>query len=348
HLARGAGLRGLVGMAESSRLVVDGQPIRVFRPLLAVGRANTTAYCAAFALQPRDDPTNRELIYARNRVRHAVVPPLRELNPRFDDALERLGRSARAAEEFVEGELDRILVDLLVEQTASRWVVKRKAFRELPEALQRALIRRAADDLGATVGAEGIEAAMAAGVSWPAGNRIAWPVGIEVRVEHDSFCIGREPTRYPVVENAMPTLLPVADGEAVLRLPPSVGGGERTGEAVLRLRRRTRSCSRPGHRWHADFDARRLGGPLGVRGRRPGDRLAVEGSVGTKKLQDILVDAHIPRGERDRVPLLTTGDAVAWVVGLRRNRQFLADPACRDVLCCEVVDKADDTGVEIC
>jgi len=61
-----------------------------------------------------------------------------------------------------------------------------------------------------------------------------------------------------------------------------------------------------------------------------------EGMSGRKKVQDLLVDAHVPREERDRVPIVAAPDGVVWVVGLRRDRRFLAGPNSQQVLCLTV------------
>jgi tRNA(Ile)-lysidine synthase len=67
---------------------------------------------------------------------------------------------------------------------------------------------------------------------------------------------------------------------------------------------------------HVLCDADALGGSLTVRSRRPGDRLHPLGLDGTRKLQDIMVDRHVPRGERDRIPVVTNAEHVVWVPGL--------------------------------
>ena len=59
------------------------------------------------------------------------------------------------------------------------------------------------------------------------------------------------------------------------------------------------------------------GRPLRMRARRPGDRLHPCGPGGTRKLQDILVDAKVPRERRERLPVLVCGGEVVWVPGLR-------------------------------
>jgi tRNA(Ile)-lysidine synthetase-like protein len=66
-----------------------------------------------------------------------------------------------------------------------------------------------------------------------------------------------------------------------------------------------------------------LGGkPLMVRSRQPGDRLQPYGMKGTKKIQDIFVDAKVPEHTRDGVPLLVCGDEVVWIPGYRIAQCF--------------------------
>jgi tRNA(Ile)-lysidine synthase len=60
---------------------------------------------------------------------------------------------------------------------------------------------------------------------------------------------------------------------------------------------------------------------------------------GQKKVQDLLVDRHVPRMERDLIPIVTTENGqIAWVGGVRGDRRYVAGPDCRDVLCLELID----------
>jgi hypothetical protein len=69
----------------------------IVRPLLCVGRADTLAVCAAAGITPREDPTNRDERYARNRIRRSVLPELARINPRAAEALARLSDVASEA-----------------------------------------------------------------------------------------------------------------------------------------------------------------------------------------------------------------------------------------------------------
>src|SRR5262249_32892143 len=81
HWLRGSGLAGLAGMRP---LAGD-----VARPLLAISRSETEAYCAARGWQPREDATNRDLRFRRNRVRHELLPLLERYQPALREVLVR-------------------------------------------------------------------------------------------------------------------------------------------------------------------------------------------------------------------------------------------------------------------
>lgn len=84
HMARGCGLNGLTGIAPKRG--------RLVRPLLNWSREEVEAYCTACGLNYVTDSTNTDVHFARNRVRHQVLPTLRELNPSLENAVTRLTR----------------------------------------------------------------------------------------------------------------------------------------------------------------------------------------------------------------------------------------------------------------
>jgi len=86
HLARGTGLAGLSGMRPRREGIV--------RPLLSIGRADTAALCAAAGVTPLEDPSNRSLRYARNRIRRKVIPELLRIDPQVTSAVARLADAA--------------------------------------------------------------------------------------------------------------------------------------------------------------------------------------------------------------------------------------------------------------
>ena len=95
NIARGTGLRGLAGIP-----VRNG---RIIRPLLGVSRAQIRAYVAEEGVSYRDDHTNFESHYARNRVRNIIFPEFRKINPSFLNTVRRDSEYFREASQIIDG-----------------------------------------------------------------------------------------------------------------------------------------------------------------------------------------------------------------------------------------------------
>ncbi len=134
RLASSPSRRALLGMRPR-----DG---RLARPLLGFTRAETTAYCEARGLAWRDDASNAERAYARNRVRHGLLPELAKIHPA---AAQNVLRTAALLRDEAE------LLDALVEAELDgsgetpRGTIALARFAELPPALQRLVLQRLAD-----------------------------------------------------------------------------------------------------------------------------------------------------------------------------------------------------------
>jgi tRNA(Ile)-lysidine synthase len=91
-------------------------------------------------------------------------------------------------------------------------------------------------------------------------------------------------------------------------------------------RLRVRRCHDATHPVTATRAHLKSSGEIRVGRRTPGLRMRPIGGRGTRKLQDILVDAKVPRWERDRLPLVFVGDRLAWVPGIAVDRDVAAVP----------------------
>jgi tRNA(Ile)-lysidine synthase len=110
-LLRGAWTEGLGGISPEVQTVTPG---RIIRPLLNVRRAEVEAFLRARDQTWRDDASNLDLSLTRNRVRHQLMPLLREFNPAIDALLSRSAEIARDEEAFWRAEIDRVLPPLLL------------------------------------------------------------------------------------------------------------------------------------------------------------------------------------------------------------------------------------------
>jgi tRNA(Ile)-lysidine synthetase-like protein len=167
HLLRGSGRTGLGGIAADDYLELgagdDPPRLRVVRPLLRVGRAETSAYCQSRGIRWLDDPTNSDPKMLRNRVRHHLLPVLRTYNPAVDDALDRLSEVMRDEDAYLFEATIRRYRDLVSHRDGHSWLNLR-LWGRLPIALQRRVVREIAQDLGwLEISLEAIERALAVG-----------------------------------------------------------------------------------------------------------------------------------------------------------------------------------------
>lgn len=134
RLASSPSRRALLGMRRH-----DGS---LARPLLGFTRAETTAYCEQRGLGWRDDASNAEPIYARNRVRHGLLPELAKIHPA---AAENVLRTAALLRD--EGEVLDALVDAEVDGSGEqeRGAISLERLNQLPPALRRLVLQRLAD-----------------------------------------------------------------------------------------------------------------------------------------------------------------------------------------------------------
>jgi tRNA(Ile)-lysidine synthase len=308
RLLRGSGPRGLAGIQPRRE---DG----VVRPLILVSRAEVLRFLEGAGLAYREDRSNEDRAFLRNRVRHEVLPLLRRLSPRIGDHLASLADLLGADEAFLDAEAGRIAAPWFLESGMGGDEVRipdRGSLAKLPEALRSRVLLRLLERAG--VPREGISDAIEkitehlalgsapGGLDLPGGRRVAWDArGVRAGVPATEAA---DPFDRPL---EVPGCTPLPDGRAIrARIIESSGMGAE-GPAP--------AAASPS----AVFDERAVSGPLRVRSRRPGDRLRPRGFGLRRKLQDVLTDARVPRARRDRVPLVVRGEEILWVAGVRAS-----------------------------
>lgn len=297
RIIRGTGLRGLAGIpARRGKLV---------RPLLPFWRAELLAYARAARLRYREDPTNWSLSYARNRLRHDVLPRLEAIAPGAARALVRLAEHARTAEEAWDWVLERLEPEALVAEASGEIVLARPVLLSYHPEIRTRMLRRALRRLGGVPDRAGTRAMVEFINSGASGAQIHLAGGIRVERELDRIRILRIPREAGPVAGDRPLVIEQAgsgEGEAVIggrRFNVRWGAGQEEGAAA------------------AAFRLSDLRFPLEVRAWRPGDRIRLP--YGTKKLKKLFLEHRIGRSERARVPVLAeAGGRILWVVGVAR------------------------------
>ena len=274
NLARGTGLRGLCGIPP-----VRG---RIVRPLLAASRTQIEQYAAAQGLAWATDETNGDVRYARNRIRHEIVPALLEINRSAVQNASRTATLLRADSAFLEDAVQALLAT--AQEYAGGVAMEAKRILQAPSAVAgravRALYARAGGGLADMTQAHA-DAVLALCRAEKPSAQCTLPGKLTARREYDLLVIA--PRQGAETAENRCALTRVGDtvwgGWTI-----TVGGQPKEGCAVAYL---------------AQAEANTA---LFVRARRPGDTISTAG--GTKSIKKYMIEQKIPQIMRDSWPVI--------------------------------------------
>jgi len=327
RILRGTGPRGLAGIPPRRLLETAPERVLLVRPLLRVPGEQVEAWARAANLRPREDPTNRDLRYRRNRIRHHLLPQLEAGAPGFRRDLLALGAAARGRERALARILRPAVEDVTVSRGPDRISFARNRFLRYPEPVRAELLRRLVREGGGRMGRRGLALALGFSGSATSGKAVTAGPGVRLLRDFDTLVLefggaagagsagsGTDPAASLFLEGGR--------GEGVFAPSPGhpvrawwhLDGGMEMG------------LSPAGHR--TTFPASLVEPPLEFRGRRPGDRVRVHLGPGPgggiprlRKLKKLLGEARVSRETRDHLPLLVDAHGwVIWIPGVWRTR----------------------------
>ncbi len=309
RLLRGAGTRGLAGIYPDRKLEASpsaGFRARVVRPQLNVTRAEVEAYLAALNQPWREDDSNRDPRFLRNRMRHELLPLLeREYNPNLRQVLSEAAEIARGEEEYWSA----VVEPELRARTAAPLTLDVTGFPELSLPLRRRLLKRFIENEGLAADFEHIENILRCAIGHMA--RTELPGGWTATREGDRIRllqVSNELRRATTCDYRHTLLVP---GEIAI---PEIG---RTLRAVL-VAADGAEQAEPGTLLDADLLPR----DLTVRNWCPGDRYRPACSGSEEKLKRLFAERKIPEFHRAAWPIVTTGNDIVWTRGFPVAHQY--------------------------
>ncbi|MHB8058087.1 MAG: tRNA lysidine(34) synthetase TilS [Desulfuromonadaceae bacterium] len=296
RLLRGSGMTGLSGMAfRNGRGYV--------RPLLEISRADIEQYLLDNGLEWRNDASNSDTVYLRNRIRHQLLPLLEEYNPAIRSCLAATA-SVLAGDEAFLAELTETAFAAACRVEDDGIICSVAQLRTLNSALRRRVLRHAFRQLAGSldgVSQRHIDALCAMLDSDRPNSSLALPQAVTAVREYDLIIlkstVGKD-------QDAGFELLITEQG--VYTLP---SGGTITVDLAAPASLPVDSCS-------ICFDLATTPFPWLVRTFRPGDRIRPFGMSGRKKVKDIFIDRKIPASARRRIPLLFCAHDLIWIAGV--------------------------------
>jgi len=289
---RGAGTAGLSGIRWQTEE-------KIVRPMLELRRDEIRHWLREQRIAWRDDSSNSDESFLRNRIRMQLMPQLVALNPSLPELLSSTANWAQSEEEYWAEEIERIASQHLIRRPEAI-LMRTGPFLELPEAVQRRLLRHGIELVrGSLRGIDfrHIEAIRVLSSSLEGSGRIQlpdldiyrsfdWlrlaPIGIDSRLERDFETSLPVPGRVSLPERGLSLEMELVSAADVYNNQMNVLNWS--------------GCA----------------GPLMLRNWRPGDSYRPLGKSGTEKIKSLFQEFRVPLWERRTWPVITSGDAIIW------------------------------------
>ena len=309
NLIRGGGSDGLKGISP----IRDGKYIR---PLTTFTRQEIESFLKSINLVPIEDPTNTDTYYLRNRIRHELLPLLmQEYNPNIKEGLNRTASVVEAESVFLDDITQQSYQRCLIPKSQPNFIIlNRETFLKNHIAIQRRIMRHAVSELIGTsrdFTFDHIKSILQAVNGDKPNAKITLSNGIQFRRAYQKlqFEIKFKETKeyeYPLNVPGR-TIIAELNAKVVSTVhdlsedyPPTISDGK--SEAML--------------------DFCKIKSQMTIRNRRIGDRFQPHGMHGTKKIKDFFMDKKVPLSNRDRIPMLVSGNEILWVIGFTTNEQY--------------------------
>jgi tRNA(Ile)-lysidine synthase len=314
-LLRGSGLRGLAGIHP--RLRAEDGRVWVVRPLLGTARREVEAYLHRLGQPWREDLSNQDRRFRRNRVRQLLPLLEAEHNPEIRAALAQIAELARAEESYWTEKIAEI-APRLISHGGDSVVIDSHLLTAQPLALQRRLLRFAAEQVQLKLGFEEVERLRRL-LSAQGGSRCELPAGWEARKQRSLTesrlrisrpGAGSSDERQDSERRAQPHEQNSAY-EYRLQVP-----GELHVPEARRLIKISLVEVTDGHTAANLLNPKQIETELTVRNWRPGDRYHPLGDEREKKIKAYFQQYRIPPEERTMWPLVFSNQDLIWALGM--------------------------------
>lgn len=305
NVIRGTSPTGLIGMKE----VREEKGLFLLRPLLYFDRIEIEKYCEQEQIFPRQDSSNLSRKYTRNRIRLDLIPYLKGFNPRIKEGMLEL-RTILQEEEYLLQQLaeDAFQKVVTFDPKESYYQIEVKSFRALPIALQRRVVKLILNCLGngkdSVLSFQAIERIRTLAQDDHPSKEIQLGKGMVIRRLNQYLLFTVDCSIS--LEEITPVRLLLPGSQSFLL-------GTIHGYISEQLHKPLDSNT-------VVFDVDQLpSDEIWIRMRKNGDRISLFGKDGSKKVKDVLIDAKLPKMYRIMYPIITSGEKILWLPGIRRS-----------------------------
>lgn len=313
NLVRGTGARGLKGIAPVSEIVV--------RPLLALDRTEVEEYLLMNNISWCTDSTNLTEDYSRNKIRHTVIPALKEVNAQAVLHILESGAIIGDMYRYILEEAQKSFSGIARIDNGEVYLPVKVMLDKKP-VIRREVIRLALESITHTL--KDITAKHIYSIEelllGQSGRLIMLPYGVIAIREQNDLKIYKEDNAAAECCEQMPEIkIAVTAAKGVYELPFGMGWF-----SARILPQNTEvfdenSLKNMENMYTKRMDCDKIKGTLVLRTRRSGDYIMVNAGRSHKKLKEYFIEQKIPVTQRDKVLLLAQGSHVLWVLGYRMS-----------------------------
>jgi len=331
HWIRGGGSASMVGLQPHQHDII--------RPLLSVTHAETLAYCEQHGLIPIEDASNNDTRFYRNRIRHDLLPLIESMNADFRATLLRSAEVMRVDAEWIREQVQQAWSAVVLVADTTQVVLALQPLRTLPLSIQRHLLRQVTGSISG--GQSPLELRHYLLIEQLMQRETVQrdivfdlPHALTVKRTNDTLTFqhqDRVTSRPDIVQGIHDEIVLSVPGSVILQGTPWTAVADLLSEEVTQHVRASLRQSDWQEVWRllpatthmVYLDAAQIGSSLSIRTRRPGDVLQPLGMTHEKKIQDILIDRHIPRTQRSILPIFFNAQGhPLWLGGVCIDARF--------------------------
>ncbi len=275
NMTRGTALNGLCGIPPKRDNII--------RPLILCTRAQVEEYCKANKIPFVTDSTNLTDNYTRNKIRHNVIPVLKEINPSLEDAVLRMSGSVKEDSEYLENKAFQYIINNTTAN--SRLVLKEFEFLDI--SLKKRILRKFIETKNSNISLEAVHINNALEIALN-GGRTSLPQNCFAVSINGEFAVINEKSD----NNSVKFNVTFEECEAEF--------SEKTQKINNLLLNNAIDCDK-------------MVGRLEIRTRKKGDSIRLLNRGCTKSLNKIFNENKIPCELRDKIPVIADSQGVVWV-----------------------------------
>lgn len=302
RLLRGAGPAGLSGIPPVRK--------KIIRPLIEIERHEIESYLRERGIEFIFDPSNSNIKYFRNRIRHTIMPVIKSICPKATKIISKTAEILREENDYINTSVTKALMRIISRKSEHKVELFCNPMEILNIVVLRRALRFAIDSIKGLKGIEfdHIEEIITLIKKGKPGDRVYLPRGIRAIKGYSTIIITSEP--------------PAKLGTYEIDAPKEIFLKEISMTLSLKLLNREEIADFTGNKTTLYVDADKIKFPVIVRARKEGDYFYPFGFGKRKKLQDFFVDEKVPRDERDSIPIIENQGEIVCIVGYRLDDRY--------------------------